>query len=100
MENNIYKELMKNRFSYLLEDPIAWKVQSETKTVESYLCKKATGKYKGRHYIAWFTENQYLFLMDLMFSKDFLVLALEVYDTNENVYFKIVSFRKLINLWF
>lgn len=92
-KQTIYKELMKNKLSYLLEDPIAWKVQSETKTVESYLCKKATGKYKGRHYTAWFTESipipdgPYVF-------KGLPGLVLEVYDTNENIYFKMVSFRK------
>ncbi|WP_449399577.1 GLPGLI family protein [Chryseobacterium wanjuense] len=56
-KQTIYKELMRNKFSFPLEDPIQWKVGGETKMIESYLCKKATGKYKGRHYIAWFTES-------------------------------------------
>src|SRR5690606_29127872 len=55
-KQTVYKELLKNRFSYPLEDPIEWKIEDETKTISTYLCKKATGKYKGRNYIAWFTE--------------------------------------------
>ncbi|WP_133175180.1 GLPGLI family protein, partial [Chryseobacterium sp. HMWF001] len=89
----IYKELMKNRFSYPLEDPITWKIKNETKIIESYLCKKAIGKYKGRYYIAWFTETipipdgPYIF-------KQLPGLALEVYDQNDTIHFTMISFRK------
>lgn len=90
----IYKELMRNRFSLPLEDPVRWKIGAETKTIESYICKKATGKYKGRHYIAWFTEaipipdGPYVF-------KGLPGLILEVYDPGNNVHFTMLSFKKV-----
>lgn len=93
-KQTIYKELMRNRLSYPLEDPIVWNIGSETKMIESYSCKKATGKYKGRHYIAWFTESipipdgPYVF-------KGLPGLVLEVYDPNDYVHFKIISFKKI-----
>jgi GLPGLI family protein len=93
-KQTIYKELMKNRLSYTLEDPILWKIDSETKKIETYICKKATGKYKGRHYVAWFTEaisipdGPYVF-------KGLPGLILEVYDQSENVHFEMVGFRKI-----
>jgi GLPGLI family protein len=94
-KQTIFKELMRNKFSFPLEDPIQWKIGSETKMIESYACKKATGKYKGRHYIAWFTESipipdgPYVF-------KGLPGLVLEVYDPNDNIHFTMVSFKKVV----
>ncbi|GAB0156244.1 hypothetical protein CHRYSEOSP005_15080 [Chryseobacterium sp. Alg-005] len=90
----IYKELLKNRFSYPLEDPIEWKIESDTKTVATYLCKKAIGKYKGRNYIAWFTETVPIPNGPYVF-KGLPGLVLEVYDTNDYISFSMVSFKKV-----
>ena len=93
-KQTVYKELMRNKLSYPLEDPILWKIDSETKMIESYLCKKATGKYKGRHYIAWFTpsipipDGPYIF-------KGLPGLILEVYDQSDTIHFSMVSFTKI-----
>jgi GLPGLI family protein len=94
-KQTIYKELMRNRFSFPLEDPIQWKIGNETKMIENYSCKKATGKYKGRHYVAWFTEaipipdGPYVF-------KGLPGLVLEVYDPSDNIHFTMVSFKKVV----
>lgn len=94
-KQTIYKELMRNKFSFPLEDPIIWKIGTETKLIESYSCKKATGKYKGRHYIAWFTESipipdgPYVF-------KGLPGLNLEVYDPNDNIHFTMISFKRVV----
>jgi len=94
-KQTVYKELMRSRLSYPLEDPVEWKIGNETKMIESYVCKKATGKYKGRHYIAWFTEmipipdGPYVF-------KGLPGLILEVYDLNDNIHFTMISFRKTV----
>ncbi len=44
---------------YTLEEPkiILWKVLSETKKIGNYLCNKATGRFRGRVYTAWFTKE-------------------------------------------
>lgn len=36
-------------------EPIDWEITAETKTIGTYLCNKAIGKFRGRTYLAWFT---------------------------------------------
>lgn len=36
-------------------EPIDWEITEETKTIGTYLCNKAIGKFRGRTYEAWFT---------------------------------------------
>ena len=36
---------------------IDWKIQENTKKIGKYTCKKAIGDFRGRTYIAWFTEE-------------------------------------------
>ncbi|MDH6253101.1 GLPGLI family protein [Chryseobacterium sp. H1D6B] len=92
-KQTIYKELLKNRFSYPLEDAIKWEIGFETKMIASYLCKKATGKYRNRNYIVWFTDavpipdGPYVF-------KGLPGLVLEAYDTKDYINFSIVRFKK------
>lgn len=35
----------------------SWKLHSETKKLSNFLCKKATIRFRGRNYIAWYTEE-------------------------------------------
>lgn len=93
-KQTVYKVLIRNNFSYYLEDPIEWKILGETKTIASYLCKKAMGKYKNRNYIVWFTEaipipdGPYVF-------KGLPGLVVEVYDTLDYNRFSMISFKKV-----
>ncbi|WP_299178691.1 GLPGLI family protein [uncultured Chryseobacterium sp.] len=34
-----------------------WKLENEEKNIIGYKCKKATGQYRGRNYIAWYAEE-------------------------------------------
>lgn len=36
---------------------IKWKLLNETKKIGGFNCKKATGNFRGRTYIAWYTEE-------------------------------------------
>lgn len=90
----VFKELMKNRFSYPLEDPIEWKVESETKKIATYICKKAVGKYKGREYVAWFSESIPMSDGPYVF-KGLPGLILEVYDINNFITFSMIRFTKV-----
>ncbi len=93
-KQTVYKELLKNRFSYPLEDAIVWDITGETKTVASYLCKKALGKYKGRKYVAWFTDKVPIPDGPYVF-KGLPGLILEVFDEKEYITFSMVSFKKI-----
>ena len=34
-----------------------WSLENETKKIKSFTCKKATTSFRGRNYIAWYTEE-------------------------------------------
>ncbi|MEY8782023.1 GLPGLI family protein [Allomuricauda sp. XS_ASV26] len=44
---------------YSIVEPITvkWKLGNETKKIDKYLCKKATTRFRGRNYVAWYTEE-------------------------------------------
>lgn len=86
----IYKDLMGTRLSYPLHDIIQWKIETETKVIESYLCKKATGKYNNRNYVAWFTQEVPIPDGPYVF-KGLPGLILEVYDTRDYYHFSMQS---------
>lgn len=48
MDNFKYKESKKN---------IKWKITSEVSTINGFKCQKATTKFSGRYYEAWFSEE-------------------------------------------
>lgn len=53
-----YISAIGDRFLYTDEiGALAWKISAETDTVASYMCQKATLNFRGRDYIAWFTED-------------------------------------------
>ena len=93
-KQTIFKELLKTKFSFPLEDQLGWKIEDETKTIENYICKKATTKYKNRTYVAWFSsavpipDGPYIF-------KNLPGLILEVYDTSDFLRFTLVSLKKV-----
>lgn len=93
-KQTIYKELLKTRFSFPLEDGLVWNIENETKTIETYVCKKATTKYNNRTYIAWFSnsvpipDGPYIF-------KGLPGLVLDVYDTKDYLRFTLVSLKKV-----
>lgn len=38
-------------------NPIAWQILSDTQTLKGFKCFKASGKFAGREYLAWFTPE-------------------------------------------
>jgi len=38
-------------------EKIMWEIIDENKNIGEYTCKKAIGKFRGRNYTAWFTED-------------------------------------------
>jgi len=92
-KQTVYKELLKNQFVYILEDKVIWQLDNETRKIDSYNCKKAEGKYKGRSYIAWYTneipinDGPYIF-------KGLPGLILEIFDTKGYTSFSMISIKK------
>ena len=59
-----------------------WQITNETDTVLGYLCKKATTKFAGRKYIAYYTEDLPVPYGPYKFG-GLPGLILEIYDTDE-----------------
>lgn len=93
-KQTVYKELLRNRFSYVLEDPIVWEIGKETKLIGTYSCKKATGTYKNRNFTAWFAEEISIPDGPYVF-KGLPGLVLEVYDKLDSFRFSMISFKKV-----
>ncbi len=91
----VYKTLMANKFAFPLEKNIAWTISTETKEIAGYLCKKATGKYHYRNYIAWFTEEIPIPEGPYVF-KGLPGLVVEVSEEHQYDQFSLIRFQKKI----
>ena len=80
-------------FVHEIATKINWKISTETKKIGKFNCKKATARFRGRNYTAWFTSE-----IPVPFGPWKLNglpgLILEAYDTEKNVYwyFKSVEY--------
>lgn len=75
-------------------DLFNWKIHSETrKNIGGYSCIKATTKFRGRHYIAWFSEE--IPINDGPYKFNGLPgLILQVEEIKGNFVFKINQVKK------
>lgn len=92
----IYQGRIKGIYQYQEDQPeFKWKLEKGTKVVLGYSCKKATVKFGGREYIAWFTSGissnngPYKF-------EGLPGLILELYDTKDEFHFVAVGIDKKI----
>ncbi|MHB0753634.1 GLPGLI family protein [Polaribacter sp. M15] len=74
-------------------ETLDWIVTSETKIIDKLLAKKATLKFRGRNYIAWFSEDYPLKFGPWKFNK-LPGLILEIYDDTQRYRWVISSIRK------
>jgi GLPGLI family protein len=71
---------------------INWNIEAETKIIQGMQCQKATARFKGRDYTAWFCSQ-------LPYSNGpwklggLPGLILEAYDTKKEVVFTLTSFE-------
>ena len=81
--------------SYREALPFKWQLQADTpRIIKGYKCQKATTRYGGRNYVAWYTtaiplaDGPYKF-------KGLPGLILEIYDTNKDYIFSLHAFHGL-----
>ncbi|MFK8162511.1 MAG: GLPGLI family protein [Lewinella sp.] len=78
---------------YLVKEkkfPVRWKLTQEEKNIGSILCRKATGFFRGREYIAWYAPEIPVRLGPWKFE-GLPGLILEIYDTRKHVFFSATS---------
>jgi len=74
-------------FTYVKEDipKIAWRITTDEKTIGDFTCQKATARFRGRDYTAWFTTA-----IPLPYGPWKLQglpgVILEAYDTHKEIY--------------
>ncbi len=57
-EVSSFDKVVPNRYFYTEPLPdFGWKLTDDTLTVSGYLCRKAVGKYAGRTWTAWYSED-------------------------------------------
>ena len=76
--------LIENQTLIVKEDSHQWKwiLNKETKNIGNFICQKATIKFRGRNYIAWFTNEIPVPFGPWKFQ-GLSGLILEVYDTDK-----------------
>lgn len=53
-----FSEIYYNTHLFVKDDiQLTWKILNETKEISGYQCQKATVNFRGRNYIAWFTNK-------------------------------------------
>lgn len=104
LANSYYKTLGSNTMAYLtlagdklfaVEEPIPainWNISTDTKNIMGMQCQKASGRFKGRDYEAWFAA-------ELPYSNGpwklggLPGLIVEAYDTKKEVVFTMTEFK-------
>lgn len=69
---------------------INWTIASDTKDIQGISCQKATGRFKGRDYTAWFS-SQIPYSNGPWKLGGLPGLILEAYDTNKEVVFTLTQ---------
>lgn len=75
---------------------LKWQITNEMKKILGYDARKATLKFRGRFYTAWFTEEIPFQDGPYKFSK-LPGLILEIYDSKDYFHYSLLSFRAVDN---
>lgn len=84
------KIVLDNYYFVYPQTQIPWKLENEHKQILNYQCQKASVRYKGRNYIAWFTNDIPLNEGPWEFH-GLPGLILEIYDAQEHYHFTCIG---------
>ncbi|QIY90432.1 GLPGLI family protein [Chryseobacterium gallinarum] len=93
-DNENYINIKNGYYSFKTTDKINWNISDETKKTEGYTLQKATTRFGGRNWTAWFCK-------DIPFSegpfkfRGLPGLIFELSDTKKNFIYNLVKIRKL-----
>lgn len=88
-------EISSTQFCYYdYPEKINWKLKDGEKKILGFVCKRADCKFRGRNYIAWFTEEIPLSEGPWKF-RGLPGLILEISDTDSVYDFKAIGFKEI-----
>ena len=86
---------MTGKFEYTEDYPVQnWEIGTEKKIIQGYSCQKATTRYLGRNYTAWFTHQIPIPNGPWKFG-GLPGLILQVSDTREHYVFECIGIQEL-----
>lgn len=86
--------MVQNMFIVETIDEISWNLDNETKMTGGYKLQKATAKYGGRNWTAWFTKEISLNEGPYKFN-GLPGMIFEIYDDKDNFRFSLIKSYKL-----
>ncbi len=93
----IFDKILGTYYEYESDQNINWTLIDETKTISTYQCRKAVGKYRNKHITAWYTEEVPISEGPYAF-KGLPGLVVEAYDDKDFFHFTLVRLKNLSEL--
>ncbi|WP_294303426.1 GLPGLI family protein [uncultured Chryseobacterium sp.] len=93
-ENENFINIKFGYYSFKTTDKINWNITGETRQIQEYLLQKATAKFGGRNWVAWFSREIPFNEGPFKFS-GLPGLVFEIYDTRKNFIYHLVKSREL-----
>ncbi|MGG5210463.1 GLPGLI family protein [Chryseobacterium sp. MIQD13] len=85
-------------YSFKTNDKITWNISNETKQVQHYTLQKATARFGGRSWIAWFNKDIPFNEGPFKFS-GLPGLIFEIYDSKKNFIYNLVKSQELPGIY-
>jgi GLPGLI family protein len=91
-KDSVWSSFLRGGLQYVKEKRVTqnWKLQKETKKIGNFDCHKATTKFRGREYTAWYT-NEIPVPYGPWKLQGLPGLILEAYDTEKDIYYYFKS---------
>lgn len=93
----IFDKILGVYYKYENDQKMKWTLGNETKTISTYRCRKATGKYRNKNITAWYTEEIPISEGPYTF-KGLPGLVVEAYDDKDYFHFTLVKIKNLKQL--
>ncbi|MFC3161450.1 GLPGLI family protein [Chryseobacterium arachidis] len=97
-ENENFINIKFGYYSFKTNDKINWNISGETKQVQQYTLQKATAKFGGRNWVAWFNKNIPFNEGPFKFS-GLPGLVFEIYDTKKNFIYNLIKSQELPRIY-
>ncbi|WP_066435604.1 GLPGLI family protein [Chryseobacterium sp. CCH4-E10] len=93
----VFDKILGVYYKYENDQKINWTIVDETKTISTYKCRKAIGKYRNKNITAWYTEEVPISEGPYTF-KGLPGLVIEAYDDKDYFHFTLVKLKDLKQL--